>query len=834
MKTTNLIQSYTQGYPGYQYNSEKSANKFDVKKELLNRTFIKPLPSNGKLVKNGLLDIPSQFKKDVIYDAKAFSHALKGEANDHELGRLNDVGKKLGGLAIASYLFVKKQTPMTKVFEFIGLGTFFAAMDIWPKLFIQLPAYLIHGVNVRQEYEDSFGRKKMFFSKKIDKIGDRLHVPKDIPNRREFIQEKMRKIALQNNTLWMLTAGFATPLMSALMCNLLEKPVAKYLEKEKLEPTKDLKSLTAKEIEKYDFEKNKKLFDEFIQTNTNKPLTKESFEKLFSIMTIGNDTTLSSGVYKDLKIKLPYDKKHQFNETQIEGLIETIKNAYKNIDLTEEQKAILIPNKETIQEALSNNGLVDGEFADFSEHSKSIQKLLEEKINSIKGNTDSKIVRKLEFALNKLIHSKEYCSDSEMFKAFKKSSAVILTPEKVNMLSELFKSLENFKAEKKALEKFAFVRVGQAPETELADAWNNTSEVFFKAMKFTPEEINKGRLDREFAGAILRNKVEEIVSTQNSYKEFLTKIEEGISSLYTHLSGLDMEQDEMVNPYKSQIKSTYETLSNKFKSLGMNYSNEALMGFGENNATSDKALMTEFINNRKLGVKSSFYRLLNLLDLYHRISTKENIGNALHENMPREIKEECVELAKSLMLEAHSSDYATKFWQRRNPNPNMSDTGDIEVVNGKVKNKFFGLIPEHQRIELSNDREYFKSVMKLMYDEPLHNDTLNLLKKNPGLLSDFKNYRSRAYEVLGGDSYYPKANFLVGYKPFKSTSLERFLTVGCASDDMTYHFFNQTFNSKKWFNMFGKLGIALVGITLLSQFFFGRMKNPNTYSKEGK
>ena len=243
MRTTNLIQSYLNNSQATrQYNSEKAVKDFDVKKELSNRTFIKPLPSNGKLVRTGPMDILSETKKNFKYDFNAFRHAVKGEANDHELGRLNYVGMKLGGLAIASYLFTKKQTPMTKLFEFVGLASFFGAMDIWPKLFIQLPAWLIHGVNVRQQYEDSFGRKKMFYQDhqfipwdlyqedEINKIGDRLGVPKNIPNRREYIQEKMRKIALQNNTMWMLTAGFATPLMSALICNRLEKPIAKYMD----------------------------------------------------------------------------------------------------------------------------------------------------------------------------------------------------------------------------------------------------------------------------------------------------------------------------------------------------------------------------------------------------------------------------------------------------------------------------------------------------------------------------------------------------------------------------------------------------------------------------
>ena len=110
MRTSNLIQSYISIHPAnQQYKSDKAVKEFDVHKELSNRTFIKPLPSNGKLVRNGLFDSPSEFRKDMIYDWNAFKHAVKGEANDHELGRLNDVGMKLGGLAIATYLFTRKQ-----------------------------------------------------------------------------------------------------------------------------------------------------------------------------------------------------------------------------------------------------------------------------------------------------------------------------------------------------------------------------------------------------------------------------------------------------------------------------------------------------------------------------------------------------------------------------------------------------------------------------------------------------------------------------------------------------------------------------------------------------
>lgn len=838
MRTTNLIQSYVQGYPGSnQYNADKAVKDFDVNKELANRTFIKPLPSNGKLIRNSIFDIPSQIRKDMLYDIRSFEHAAKGEANDHELGRLNDVGMKLGSLAIASYLFTKKQTPMTKLFEFIGFGTFFAAMDLWPKLFIQLPAYLIHGVNVRQEYEDSFGRKKMFYQdhqfipwdlysdKEINKIGDRLNVPKDLPNRREFIQEKMRKIALQNNTLWMLTAGFATPVMSALMCNMLEEPVSKYLSKVKSQKADKLMSNFSEEIKKYKFEENQKQLQEILTQNAGKPITPELYEAISQNLTDEVDYMISNGILKDLKNKIPVDSKYNLSYDSLNDITDAIRKAYGKLNLSDEELAKVIPDNQAISDALNSRGLINGNFSDFSEHSKVIQNLLKERINTFKAeNPDNPVIKKLEFNLKQLIHSKEFGADSDLFKAFKQTSASILTDDLAQAITKMSKALNKLKAESTVLEEYSFLKAAQAPETGLADSWNEVEKEIFKAMKFTPEEIKKGRLDRELAGEILRNKMEAIASDKTAYSEFIEVVQKGLASMHDGMSRIDMTQDATQNSYKSHVNDSFRDAANVFKELGMENTVDSLIGFGDKNSTSAKALMFEFIENRKLGVKSSFYRLLSLADLYHRIATKEGIRDTLHEKMPREIKEECAELAKTLMLEAHTSDFAVKFWQRRNPEPNREDFSEIEVEGGKVKNKYYGNTPEH-KVELANDREYFKSVMKLMYQEQIHPDTEARLKDS-GLLSDFNHYRSQAFEILGGDEYFAKAHHIVGFKSTKSTSLYRFLLMGAASDEMTYKYFNNMFNSKKWFSMFGKLGAVLAGITIGAQFFFGKMKLP--------
>ena len=849
MRTTNLIQSYISGNPyNQQYNADKAVRDFDVQKELANRTFIKPLPSNGKLVRNSIFDVPSEFRKDVYYDMKAFHHAIKGEANDHELGRLNDVGMKLGGLAIAGYLFTKKQTPMTKVFEFIGLGTFFAAMDLWPKLFIQLPAYLIHGVNVRQQYVDNYGRKKMFYQdhqfipwdlysdKEIDRIGDRLHVPKDIPNRREFIQEKMRKIALQNNTLWMLTAGFATPMISALLCNALEAPVAKYLSSVKAKKADKLMSNFSQEVGKYNFDKDKKQLEDLIAQNENKPLTSDVAEAIRKNLTKDVDYVVADGMYKDFEKMLSVGESFHFSQENITGIRKAIRKTFAKSGLSASELESIIPAQEEIVNALTSKNLLNGEFKDFSAHSLLVQNLVEQKIdNFAKDNPKNPAVKKLNFLMNELIHSSEFCSDSTLFKAFKQTNSTILTPELAKNLRTISEAITRLKAEATVLEKYTFVKVAQAPETGLADSWNGIQESIFKAMKYTPEEINKGHLDRELAGKILRNKIENIVSDKNSYDEFVDVIQKALSKLHQQMSTVDMTQDASINQYKSHVIDSFGRASDVFKSLGMSHTVDALVGFGDNNATSAKALMFEFIEDRNLGVKSSFYRLLNLVDMYRRVATKTNIDHAFKTIINyREVKEECVELAKSMLLEAHSSDFAVKFWQKRNPAvTNKNDLSDIEVRDGKVVNLYYGKVPEQELAELSNDREYFKSVMRMMFDGELHPDTKSRLE-NSGFLADFESYRKQSLDILGGDSYYVKANFLVGYAPTVSTSKHRFQLVGASTDEMAYKYFNQVFNGKTWFNMFGKMGAALVGITILSQFFFGRMKNPKNNVKEVK
>ena len=208
---------------------------------------IKPLPPQGHLVHDTLLSVPQYFLKDIAYDIKAVKDGFQGKANDHQLGRLNDVGLKVGGIGIATYLASRTTNPMARTMEYLGLGAFLTSMSLFPKAFINVPSRITHGFSVGKEYIDDQGRKKSVFQdsnyipmdmyrgefpgEDLDVIGDRMGIPRGIKNRNDLIKEQMRKVATQDNTLWMLTAGFATPVMTALICCGLEKVIAPAMEK---------------------------------------------------------------------------------------------------------------------------------------------------------------------------------------------------------------------------------------------------------------------------------------------------------------------------------------------------------------------------------------------------------------------------------------------------------------------------------------------------------------------------------------------------------------------------------------------------------------------------
>ncbi len=850
--TSNLIQNYIAAKPAGVINTQpakrqempkKPVPDFDIQRELDNRTFIKPLEGKGRLIKGNIFNAPAMMVKDMIYDAKALKHAVSGKANDHELGKLNDFGLFLGSLAIAGYLFTRKQTPMTKGMEFVGLASFLGSMALWPKIAIQLPAYLIHGVNVQKEYEDSFGRKKPFYQdpqflpwdlytdEEINKMGDRLGVPKDIPNRREFIQEKMKKIGIQNNTLWMLTAGFATPIMSGLICNMAEPYLLKYLD------NKNNKAADAilKDLDKYAETKYKNTavgqeLAKLLQNNANKPLDKELKESIFSTITRYMDPVTAESFKADLDNIVFGKETYKIQDSSVKEIIGNLQTVFKdkipNVD--EEFLKAVIPDEKTLIEALQNNDTFgkDIQSVEFGTVTDTIKKLID--TNTRAYNTahpdkakDLRFIRKL--VMNNMTKDK---NSNPVKIVLSKALSSVLDNNIIEKLKQVAGFIDKFNMKQFALDEYALRKVGAAPETVIANYWNDVSTEVLKALGFTSKDIANTRNDRTLMGAMLREKIENIVSDKKSYETAMEKIIRKIAEINRKINKTDMSTPLLSNnggntAYNIKVDLVFDKFAEQLRNLGFERTANAIAGVDANDIVGTaKQLQKVYVQERLLGVKSSFYRLINNLDFYRRMASDPNASPAL-QGRYTEVKEELIELCKIITLEGHSSDHATKFYMHRNPEPNTS-TGPVKVENGKIIYQFYGKTSE--LADIPGDKFFYKDAMRLMFEDGMHPDTMNILK-NSGIADEVGTYRSRILEILGGDKYFAKPYHVIGEAKTTGSDI-KFLLTGIATDELFYKRGQQLYNNKKWLKIFGGFGAALLGVTVLAQFFFGKMKTP--------
>ena len=796
---------------------------------LSNRTFIKPLPPKGHLVHKNFLELPAETVKDLSYDVRSFKKALKGKANDHELGKINDIAMKIGGLAIAGYLMTKKQPPSEKVMELVGFASFFGAMSLWPKLALQLPAKLIHGINIRQEYVDSYGRQKMFFQdpqyipwdlvsdKKINQIGDRMRVPKDLPNRREFIQEKMKKTAIQNNTMWMLTAGFATPIMSALVCNACEKPVKKFVGDYRSKQADKLITDFPKIFPKYMDNTNFRNLENVYKLNKDKPLTPELVKQIKKTITHGFDGITSSAVNSDLD-ELFGSKKYIIDDSVLDKTLSTVesvmhKTGIKNIFL----------DKNTLKNILKDN--IDKELSE-----QEADKMLRLVCAKIKQNILQFNSVHPDESINdyqiKMLFSK-LVKDDSLPAVLKSNSANLLTPAVMKKLKSVCAILTDFKAKNNVLDKFIYMKAAAAPESVIANTWNEITSSFPELFGINLKAGQYSRFDRKMTGKLIRERFEAISSDNTKYKQVIQALIDKISGLDAKMKMLDTSSASKES-YVSIVDSVFDEAALKLDNLDMKETAKSLIGVYEGNVKNVKSskgslknIQLSYVSNRLLGIRSSLYRLLNSLDFYKRISTLKNI-QAL-DNLPREVKEEIVELCKKITVEGTTADFATKFFDLRNPNPNLSDLSQIEVKDGKVINKYLNKTKD--LVDLPNDKNFFKNVMRLMYENDLHPETVNLLS-NSVITNEVKQYRKDFIEDVGNAFYFAKPYHIVGNSTTEATLYTKFLRVGMPPDQMLNTTFKEMYHTKKWLKMFGGFGAVLLGVTVFSQFLFGKMKAP--------
>jgi hypothetical protein len=162
---------------------------------------------------------------------------------DHELAGLSDQAKMGGSLLIATLATLGLRQRVFGVGEFLGFASWFAAMAATPKIINGMVQWKT-GVNLNQMYDSTYGQRLNLFNDPhylplhilpdavIDRAADKLGIPRG-PSRRQQTEEKMRQISVQSHTWWMLMAGPATPVISGLVCDTLQNPLMRVVNRVK-------------------------------------------------------------------------------------------------------------------------------------------------------------------------------------------------------------------------------------------------------------------------------------------------------------------------------------------------------------------------------------------------------------------------------------------------------------------------------------------------------------------------------------------------------------------------------------------------------------------------
>ncbi len=770
--------------------------------------YIKPQGAKGKLVSSSIF--PNV--KDTKYNFNALKHGLTGKANDHELGKLNDVGMKVGALALAGYLATQKATPKTKLMEFVGLATFFGAMKLWPKLAIGAPAKAIHGFDPTQEYEDSFGRKKPFFqdaqyqpwdvysNEQLQKIGDKMGVDKNAQDRNDLTKSNMTKIATKNNTLWMITAGIASAVFSALACNKAEKVIDPALDKVNNEKADKL-------LQNFDTEAQKRMtsaskdmqkdLDKIFEENKGKTVDNKLIEKISGRLAKGLDPVTEEGVKEDMQ-NILMNGKSLVNE----GLAEKISNGSKKVlaqKFSEEQVAKIVPSKEEIVKHFNDNQMMGREVDEDEAMNvrSSVSQLFLAKAKEQGMSTEKLKTIKKGVAL---------VAD----KALKSNSASVLDENAMKKVSEIGKAMSELQAKDSVLDDYAQAKVADKPETVIANYWNKTSTSIVKSLGIDFKEMEKVRNNRQLVQGLVRNKMEEVTSDDAKYQKAIGEMANNIAELDKKIKPEDTRK------YVDLVGKTYDDAAGNLYNQGMEATANKLTALSVGGKGSLKRVKQVYFEERVAGVKNSFSRMINTMDVYRRISK----GEVPKDGSAREVKEAMLELVKQTTLQGHSSDHSIKFYfNRSQDNSTNVDRSDVEIKDGKVVNKYF---KEGKGVDVPEDYGFYQKAMNFMYNSPMDKDTVEAIKK-AGIEKDVNKYNSEVYNKIGSADYFTKPNHKTTGDQGASSEY-KFLLLGVAPDEMMTKTVQQSYNSQKWGKTFGTVGAVLTGLTVAAQFLFGKGK----------
>ena len=813
----------------------------------------RPLAPEGHLVHDSVVTVPKYFLKDRAYDVKAIKDGLQGNANDHQLGRLNDVGLAIGGLGIATMLAARTKNPMLRLMEYAGLGAFISSMSLFPLIAIKAPSRIIQGFDIGKEYIDDQGRKKSVLQdpnyipfdmyqgeypgEDLDVIGDRMGIPRGIKNRHDLIKEQMRKVGIQTNTLWMLMAGGATPVLAALMCCGLEKLVAPAMEKTRNHSynvkISNLLHKTENMSTQVDELKSNKLSKEVEKILTNykgKQLPKVEYDNLLRIITKDLDVNAKEGIEADLaKIFVPDSKgAYCINDNFAGDLVNSIK---KNIPSRNKaiMERVFVPTQDEVTEIVKKYNL-DG--------------ITEDELAAIKGEFkhlfDTRIAAESGMPKEAL---RAYQNDviEKISKTIKSNDAKYVNENNIKDVVDFAKVIGEFKQNQKALDKCKSFKVEYAPETVIARSYSKFEKTLLDVLGIKYKDLKLMRESKDYAKEIFERQLNILTKDETKYQEAINKLAKVMSEMEINLNGK--------NNTESHLKDLITGIEN-------NYNNTAkrLDAIGKFKNTIDKlvkedvATLSNSVESRQDlfdmldGVKTDKYADKNYWSLsraeraeYAKYNSR-GVGSSKNQEISR-IVERYQGAKNSFNRILHVFDVYKRPLPEGEYNQEVAKFGRDAVIGASC--------PDHtMKLNTPNNSEFYKDVMIRTWDTNIDNATekgLNISKDvaTGDVQGRFKRYIKRFQDIMANNNIdFTKPNHkldaavLERYTKSEQTRMSKFNLVAQNSLDMIKDAAARRYGNQKWLRVASAIGGSVVGATILAQFGFGKIRNPQNIFRQ--
>lgn len=791
-------------------NSQSNKRHEEIYKNLTRHANdVKPNQAKAKLIKQNPVSSVISSVGDNAKDCANFVKAVKtGKMNDNSLGRINDIGMKAGALLIASFLATHAKTKTDSIMQFIGGTTFFASMALWPKLFINLPARIIHGFNIGQRYVSAQGDKKDFFldnqflpwdaysKEELTQIGKRTGIDYNSENGEEKIKRKMQKTALQNRTLWMATAGFATPLLTAMAGNVIEPQVRNAVIKNGYDKASEIIHSenglaeylnSATEVPKY------RLLHKFIK-NKNQNLRQQKFNDLFKQY---QNRTLDDSFYKELADLLDLSSvTEQFKDmddiTPIKKAVSfSLDKALKQV--REEMSTV---KEESLKEKLA--GLKTKSIA---RRGLSVEKTLlsETQISSIieelktRGFTIKNLKEVLEnqghASYTEAILKTVDVDETAFFEAVKKydSEVLSLIRERLSAYLKLINSTAGSKSESYYTKEYQDTM--QRLFSKLGFKFEDLKEIRQDGIKDASNTVARGVEAITARGKLIQHFSEFAQRTASmTEEEYLKELQAYVAPLDSNAKGLASSLVSQENLSKIKVGANAElSMFDKVSDILLEGSEESKKGIFQN--------LKRFIQLKDTDINAIKSKILISANFERRVqngSFKEALQKSglLSEGLNYE---EWLEVARSLVYDGTVSKDACKVDIHQAILSKKTNSSMPEILNNLKGIIFSKESFEQEEQVLPGIKGIVEQLKNLGYEAVLG------LPMNPNETV----YRSKEYTLSGSFAQAVKKH---------ATNL---------------------FNNKSWMKKFGVMTAVLIGVTLLVQPFFGNIKKEYPENKQG-